>query len=159
MNTSYSQFLKQNASLKDKLAEVKVLNESLLEIDTFQRFARVDSTHLESKIKLKSISYRNIFFGISIFYFILSVIIYLKTTNFACGWYFGDCSMIKEYINGVCLFLAISAYSIGLWFKPETISIKELIGKVETKFSESSYLITKKVVETLKSLSDQLTYF
>jgi hypothetical protein len=72
-----------------------------------------------------------IFYAFSGLFFIFGIVIFFKTVNPACGLYFIDCSLIKNWINLLCVLFSTGAFAVGYLIHPEKEAIKYLVKKVE----------------------------
>lgn len=130
-STSYSQFLqpKQPAhSLNDQA-------KATVDIDFFKRSVSLHYQHLYAAKKWHNTLYRFIFFGFSFLFIILGLIIFFKTTNPICSIYFGNCSLVKNWINMLCMLLSISSFTLGYKIHPEKEAIRHLVKKMESELN------------------------
>jgi hypothetical protein len=119
------------------LTEVK---DTSIDIEFFRQSISLHYQHLYVKKKWQNWIYRFIFFSFSLMFLILGIIIFYKTANFACGYYFKDCVMVKNCINFVCLLLAGGAFIMGYKIHPEKEAIHYLISKVNTELNHRSII-------------------
>ncbi len=108
-STSYSQFLSSNYQTRC----LKKYSDSFVNIEFFKRSIASHYRRAYRSQKEKNLFYRLIFFGFSILFLIFSIFIYFKTPNFAYGLYFGHGELVKDFIEGCCLFIAGLAFTIG----------------------------------------------
>lgn len=104
------------------------------ELDTFRRDweahrkgATLTSYRLERKVQID----RLIFFGFSVFFFLLGAIIYLKSPNWACAAFFSNCQAIKSTASAFCLILSAVAGRIGVKLCPKKQQVDELTSKAK----------------------------
>lgn len=64
-------------------------------------------------------AYKIIFFSLSLIFMLLSIAIYFKTANYACGLFFGDCTLFKQVVEGSCLLLSLFTFGLGYLSQPE----------------------------------------
>jgi hypothetical protein len=124
---SYSRFLQTKEPHVHSLTEAR----DSIDIDFFRRSISLHYQHAYATKKWHNWIYRFIFFGLGILFLVLGAIIYFKTINFACGFYFKNCMLVKNGVNTLCLLLAGSSFGIGYKIHPERDAIHYLIGKVE----------------------------
>ncbi len=131
---SYSQFLqsKEQAIHSLRLTEAKNF---LIDIEFFRRSISVPDQNLYAKKKRQNKAYRSTFFGFSLIFLILSIIIFYKTANFTCGYYFKNCLIIKNCINCISLLLAGGAFALGYKIYPKKEIVHDLIGKGEKELT------------------------
>lgn len=125
---SYSQFLPSKGQNMHCLAEVKG---SLVDTEFFKRSISLHYQHIYATKKWQNWIYRMIFFSMGLLFLVLGFIIFFKTVNFACGFYFKNCALVKSSINTICFLLAGGAFAIGYKIHPEKEAIQHLVGKVD----------------------------
>lgn len=130
-STSYSQFL-----TKKSRAYLNIPSISTVNFDFFKRSATFHYQHLYAEKKSQNVFYRAIFFSFSLIFMILGIMIFFKTTNPSCSIYFGNCSMIKDCVNAICLMLAGCSFALGYFLNPEKEAIKYLIKKVKNELKQ-----------------------
>lgn len=128
-STSYSQFLQAKQSVHCLTEPVK----APIDIDFFKRSVSLHYQHFYATKKWQNTLYRAIFFGFSLLFIALGLMIFFKTTNPICGLYFGNCSLIKNGVNFFCALLATGAFTLGYKIHPEKEAIKHLVKKVENE--------------------------
>jgi hypothetical protein len=64
-------------------------------------------------------AYKIIFFSLSLIFLSLSFAIYFKTANYACGLFFGDCTLFKQAVEGSCFLLSLFTFGLGYLSQPE----------------------------------------
>lgn len=126
-STSYSQFLEEKRNPIHCITEPS----DSLDINFFKHSISLHYQHLYATKKRQNWLYRCIFFGFGLLFLTLAILIFFKTTNFACGFYFSNCSIIKNSINCFCLFLATGAFAFSYKIHPEKDAIRDLVAKVE----------------------------
>ena len=128
---SYSHFLQSKESHKHYVTETK----ESVDIDFFRRSISLHYQHAYATQKWQNWIYRLIFFAFGLLFLILGAIIFFKTANFACGIYFKNCTLVKNSVNTLCLFLSLGAFAIGYHIHPKKEAIQYLIGKVERELN------------------------
>lgn len=130
-STSYSQFLQS-----EKHAHSFHSPNSSVDIEIFRRSISLHYQHVYATQKWQNWIYRFIFFGFGLLFLALGSIIFFKTTNYVCSFYFSNnCVAIKNGINFFCLLLATCAFVFGYKIQPEREAIRYLVGKVAKEFS------------------------
>lgn len=129
-STSYSQFLKH-----------KPLVEDAIDINFFKRSVSLHYQHHYAAKKRHNSLYRFVFFGFSLMFCVFGVLIFFKTINPACSIYLGNCSLIKNSVNALCMLLSIGSFFIGYKIHPEKEAIKHLVKKIENElYSPAKHL-------------------
>lgn len=95
--------------------------------EAHRKDATLHSYRLDRKIQID----RLIFFGFSIFFFLLGVMIFFKTANWACAAYFSNCQSVKAIACTLCLILSASAFWVGAKLCARKHSINELASKAK----------------------------
>lgn len=126
-SNSYSQFLQTNTQLH----QFTETSDSFVDIEFFRRSISIHYQNLYATKKRQNILYRFLFFGFGILFLILGILIFFKTTNAACGLFFGNCSVIKNCVDGVCLLFSSVAFTVGYIIHPEKDAIHHLVSRVE----------------------------
>lgn len=135
---SYSRFLRSQESRIHCLSEIKESSEikDSIDIEFFRRSISLHYQHAYASKKWQNWIYRFIFFGIGLLFLAMGAIIFFKTVNFACGFYFKNCALVKNSINTFCLLMASGAFVIGYKIHPEKDAMQYLIGKVEKELTQ-----------------------
>lgn len=122
ISTSYSQFLQAKHS-------VQVLNDhikSAVDIEFFKNSISLHYQHLYRSAKTKNTFYRMIFFGFSLLFVVLGLMMFFKTTNPICSIYLGNCSVIKNEVNFLCGLFSVGAFTLGMVIHPEKEALKHI---------------------------------
>jgi uncharacterized membrane protein YbhN (UPF0104 family) len=131
-STSYSQFLQ---SKEPHIHCLSAPTDASVGIEFFRRSVSLHYQHVYATKKWQNWLYRFIFFSFGILFLVLGTIIFFKTANFACGFYFSNCAIVKNCINITCLLLACGAFAFGYKIHPEKEAIRYLVGKVERELN------------------------
>lgn len=128
---SYSRFLQSKEPHIHYLTKAR----GPIDIEFFRQSISLHYQHAYATNKWQNWVYRFIFLALGLLFLVLSAIIFFKTVNFACGFYFKNCTLVKNSINLLCLLLSGSAFAIGYKIQPEKDAIQYLIGKVERELN------------------------
>lgn len=83
--------------------------------------------------------YKLFFYGISLMYFFISLILYKKSTTFACSFLIGNCNQIKlSFVWGTAL-IAIASFGIGMFLHPAR-ELSRLLYQKEREHLRNLYL-------------------
>lgn len=144
-STSYSRFLNKKHSLpyniKKYYTKINV---------PFHHFLS-DAQHGASSIfkgKLTCV----LFSCIGGLFTILSLLIYLKTTNYTCHSYLGNCYLLKLTVNMMSCLFAGAAFFTGHFFHPETTTIKNTANRWIEKGKRIANILYKHICK-IRSLS------
>lgn len=99
--------------------------------------------------------YRLIFFGFSLFFIFLAIMIYFKTANFMCTLYFSNSFFVKNFVNCSCLLLASCSFAIGYIIRPEQEALHYLFGRVEQRFSSAAKHWEKEINSIFQSFAEE----
>lgn len=152
-STSYSQFM------QSKNPEIHCVSEpaaSSVDIDFFRRSVSLHYQHVYASKKWQNTFYRLIFYGFSFLFFLLGLIIFFKSTNPVCGLYLGNCSIIKNWVNFLCVLPASGSFTLGYKIHPEKEAIKYLVKKVENELSGPAKQIQIEFSAIVSNLSHHL---
>ena len=152
------EFLNHNESLEQikSIEENDSINESdSVDVDFFRRSIFLHYQHSYARKKWQSWVYRFIFFGLSVLFIALGLIIFFKTVNFAYGFYFKNTVFVKNAINVLCLLFGGSAFLIGLKIHPEKEAINYLFGKVERELTAPAKKLQVEFNAILSSLKEE----
>jgi hypothetical protein len=130
---SYSQFLQSKNPHVHYLSEA---TDSSVDIEFFKRSLTLHYQYIYVTEKRHNWIYRSIFFGFSLLFFVLAILIFFKTVNFACGVYFKDSLLVKNCINSLCFALAGGSFFIGYKIHPEKDAMQYLMGKVQRDWND-----------------------
>ncbi len=150
-STSYSQFLYSNKHTHF-LTEPP---ETFLNIELFRRSVFLHYQNVYTKIRWQNWLYRIIFFSLSLIFLICSLVIYFKTANFLCNFYFKHADMVKNAIDCGCLFMAGSSFAIGYMIHPEKEAMHYLAGKVGKEFNHSAKQLQNELNAFFRNLSQE----
>ncbi len=131
---SYSRFLKSKQSKETHVHWLTEAKETV-DIEFFRQSISLHYQHAYATKKWQNWVYRFVFFSFGLLFLLLSGIIFFKTVNFACGFYFKNCLVVKNCINSFCILLSGGAFTAGYSIHPEKEAIQYLIGKVEKELS------------------------
>lgn len=131
-STSYSQFLRSKKAHIHCLTEPSDMS---IDIDFFKRSIAFHYQHMYATKKWHNWLYRFIFFGFSVVFAVLGILIFFKVANHSCGYYFSECSIAKNCVNVCCLLLSGSAFALGYQIHPEKDAIRHLVSKVEKELN------------------------
>ena len=126
-----SQFLETTKSF----SYLSDLTLDTVDIEFFKRSVSLHYQHLYANKKWQSALYRFIFLSLGLLFLIMAGIIFFKTTNHACGFYFSQCDLLKKGLNMFCFLLAASSFTCSYYIHPEKEAIHYLIGKVEREIN------------------------
>lgn len=140
ISNSYSQFLNMcpnHSFLSQQEIYMYAKNENGEPIDVHQL------TYARKKKHAKI--YQNIFFGLSILFFVLATIIYFNTTNWACSLYFKHCTFIKAFAYSSCFCFSFLTFFLGYLNNPEKETAALLIYRMKKHLKN---LYKQKRIET-----------
>ena len=150
-STSYSQFLQAKHPVHCLTEPAK----TPIDIEFFKRSVSLHYQHVYARTKWQNAIYRGIFFAFSFLFIVLGLMIFFKTTNPICSIYFGNCSLIKNWVNLFCVLLSAGAFTLGYKIHPEKEAIKHLVKKVENELSGPAKQIQIEFHAILANLSHQ----
>lgn len=149
-STSYSQFLQTRH-------HVHCMTESPVDNHFFKRSISLHYQHLYAAKKWQNSFYRIAFYTFSAFFCILSIMIFFKTTNPTCSQYLVHCSIIKNWVNLLCILLSTGAFALGYLIHPEKDAIKYIVKKVERELNSPAKHIQIEFNAIISNLSKRLT--
>lgn len=124
---TYSQFLNSN--------QVQENTHSSKQLDFFRQPDQ-EAFHLLFSVKKKhAATYRLIFLGFSCLFFLLGLLVYFKTANWKCEFYFSNCQLIKTFTYLICLFLSAGSCSLSFLIRPEKDTVKVLTHTAKKQLS------------------------
>lgn len=156
---SYSRFLQSKEPRIQCLTGVRESTDvkDSIDIEFFRRSISLHYQHAYASQKWQNWMYRAIFFGIGLLFLAMGTIIFFKTVNFACGFYFKNCSLVKNSINTLCLLMATGAFAVGYKIHPEKEAMQYLIGKVEREFTQPAKHLQIEFNAIISNLSHKCT--
>jgi hypothetical protein len=148
---SYSQFLQSRGGHIHHLTEAK----EAVDIEFFRRTLSMHYQNVYATKKWQNWLYRLLFFTFGLLFLVFGVIIFFKTANFACGFYFKNCLLVKNCIDVFCLLMAVGAFAIAYKIHPEKEAVHYLMGKVEKELKHPEKNLQVEFDAILSNLSQE----